>query len=189
MDTEWYSKEELKSLGFKKIGSDAKISRSVKIYGFTGTIGSKSRIDDYTILKGNIDIGSYVHISSFCYFAAVGSYIKIGKLTGISARTSIFAVTDDFIGDYLTNPTVNKKFRNIIKGDVLIGNNISIGANSLILPDIKIADHSSIAAFSIINKNILKKGSIYGNNIKTKKIYQKNIDRILKKQKKFLKKL
>ena len=35
MDSEWYSKDELKSLGFKKIGSDAKISRSVKIYGFS----------------------------------------------------------------------------------------------------------------------------------------------------------
>lgn len=155
----YYSKLELKKLGFKKVGKNVKISNCCKFYSFKGEVGNNTRIDDYSIFKGEIYIGSNVHISSFCYFAAVGGKIIIGDLTGISNKVSIYAVTDDFIGNFLTNPTVSEKFKNVTKGKVTIGKNVSIGSHCIILPNVMIGNSCSLGAMSLINKN-LKSGQV-----------------------------
>jgi len=182
----FYSNDQLKKLGFKKIGKNVQISNLCRFYEFEGKVGNNTRIDDYCIFKGNINIGKNVHISSFCYFAAVGSKITIGDLTGISNKVSIYGVSDDFIGNYLTNPTVDKKFRNIIKGDVHIGKNVSIGAHVLILPKSKIGDSVSVGASSIVNRE-LKSGYVYVSTNSLKKVIKKDMKSINKKLKNFKK--
>lgn len=62
----FYNKEELKQIGFKSIGEDVLISKKASIYSPKSIIiGDHVRIDDFTILSGNITIGNYVHISAF----------------------------------------------------------------------------------------------------------------------------
>ena len=182
----FYSNDQLKKLGFKKIGKNVQISNLCRFYKFKGNVGNNTRIDDYCIFKGNINIGKNVHISSFCYFAAVESKISIGDLTGISNKVSIYGVSDDFIGNYLTNPTVDKKFRNIIKGEVQIGKNGSIGAHVLILPKTKIGDSVSVGASSIVNRN-LKSGYVYVSTNSLKKVIKKDVKLINKRLKNFKK--
>ena len=86
----FYNDAELKEIGFKKIGKDVKISRKVSIYSPEKiSIGNHVRIDDFSILSGEIEIGNYVHISA--YTALYGSFgIKIGDFCGCSPRTTIF---------------------------------------------------------------------------------------------------
>jgi acetyltransferase-like isoleucine patch superfamily enzyme len=173
----FYTYSELRKLGFNKIGKNVKISNSCKFYSFEGEIGNNARVDDYSIFKGQIHIGDNVHISSFCYFAAVGGRISIGELTGISNKVSIYAVTDDFIGDYLTNPTVNEKFKNVTRGKVIIGKNVSIGSHCLILPNIKIGNSCSLGAMSLVNKS-LKNGQILYTKQEKKYGIKKNLKKI-----------
>ena len=155
----YYTNLELSKIGFKKIGRNVRISSSCRFYSFSGEIGNNTRIDDYSIFKGKIFFGSNVHISSFCYFAAVGGEIVIGDLSGISNKVSIYAVTDDFLGDFLTNPTVMDKFKNVKRGKVIIGKNVSIGSHCLILPNVLVGDSSSLGAMSLVNKNV-KNGQV-----------------------------
>lgn len=180
----YFSKQELIDIGFKKIGKNIKVSKLAKFYSFKGTIGDNTRIDDYAILKGNIKIGRNVHISSFDYFASVGGLISIGDYTGISARVSIYSVSDDYIGDFMTNPTVNKKFRKTIKGKVLIGKNVSIGTGSVLLPNIKLGHSVSVGAQSLVTKNI-KSGNLFVNRGKEINIKIKDLKKIKKKIKIF----
>ena len=182
----YYSYEELLKIGFKRIGKNVKVSRLAKFYAFKGSIGNNSRIDDFAILKGNIKIGRNVHISSFDYLAAVGSLITIGNYTGISANVLIFSVTDDYFGNFMTNPTVDKKFRKTIKGPVKIGENVSIGAGSVLLPNIKIGHSASIGALSLVNRNV-KSGYIYLNRGNETYMKIKDTNVIKKKIKKFKK--
>ena len=159
MEKEWYTGSELKKIGFKKIGEKTRVSRSCKFYSFSGNIGDNTRIDDFSIFKGKVNIGNNVHISSFGYFAAVGGEITIGNLTGISNKVSIYAVSDNFLHEGLTNPTVSEKFRDTKKGKVLIGENVMIGSHCLILPNIKIGNSCTIGSMTLVNKS-LKDGQI-----------------------------
>lgn len=92
-----------------------------------------------------------MHIGSFCSFNATNGEIKINNFTGVSNGCYFYTATDDFIGNYLTNPTVDKKYKNIISGDINIGQNVSIGAKCVILPNSIIGDNVSISALSVIN--------------------------------------
>lgn len=76
----FYSIKELKELGFKDIGDNVLISRKASIYSPENIkLGNHVRIDDFTILSGNIIIGNYVHISA--YVALYGRFgIEIRRL-------------------------------------------------------------------------------------------------------------
>ena len=67
-----------------------------------------------------------------------------------------------FVNDRFENgkPSGKKKLRK-----TLIGNNVSIGSNTTILP-ISICDNVVIGAGSVVTKNILKSGIYAGNPAK-----------------------
>ena len=61
--TSFYTDKELKSLGFKKVGIDCKISRNAKFYGISNiSLGNNVRIDDFCIISGNVIFGNNIHV-------------------------------------------------------------------------------------------------------------------------------
>jgi len=63
----YLSEEELNCLGFKELGKNVKISSNVSIYDASSiSIGDFSRVDDFCVLSGNIEIGRYCHITPMC---------------------------------------------------------------------------------------------------------------------------
>ena len=152
----FYTSSELKKTVGIQVGKSVQISKLVKFYNFKGTIGDYCRIDDYTILKGNINIGKIVHISSFCILTATDakSSISIGDFSSISAHCSIYAVSDNYISSSLHGPIVKKKYTDIHFVNVKIGKCCLIGLNSIILPKCKLKNFVSIAANSVINEKV-----------------------------------
>ncbi len=175
----YYTAKELKKFGVKTIGKFVKISNLVKFYNFKGSIGDNSRIDDYVILKGNINIGKHVHISSFCILTApnVKSSITIGDFSGISAHTSIYAVTDDFTKSFLVNPTVKKNYTKPQLGHIKIGKCCLIGLKSTLLPKCNLKDFVSISANSVVNEKI-DTGNLLIQRAKNKLIKTKDIKKL-----------
>ena len=63
----YLSEEELSCLGFKELGEHVKISSKASIHDASSiSIGNFSRVDDFCILSGNIEIGKYCHITPMC---------------------------------------------------------------------------------------------------------------------------
>lgn len=75
--------------------------------------------------------------------------ISVGKNTVIGYNTTILA------HEYLI-----KEYR---LGDVLIGNEVMIGANSIILPGVTIGDQAVIAAGTVVHKDVAS-GTFVGGN-------------------------
>ena len=79
MESNFYTRDELDGMGLGKIGKDVLLSRKCSIYGAKNIrLGNHIRIDDYSILSGNICIGDYVHISAGVYLFAGETGIDIG---------------------------------------------------------------------------------------------------------------
>lgn len=167
----FYTQDELKDLGFKQLGDSVFISRNATFYGVENMIiGSHVRIDDFCILSGNINLGSYIHISAFC--ALYGSFgIEMENYTGLSPRCSVFSATDDFSGDYLISPMVNKEFTNVTGGLVLIKRYTQIGAGCVVLPNLIIEEGVAVGSMSLVNKT-LSEWTIYA-GIPAKKIKER----------------
>ena len=191
----YFSVNELKKKGFKKIGKNVQISKKVSFYNFSGIIGSNCRIDDNCIFVGKISIGSHVHIAAFNLLSASrhNNKIIVSNFTGIGPRCYISCSTEDYLADDISNPTINKKLRkNIIFSDIVIGENVLVGAGCTIMPrnnkKINIGNNVSIATNTIVFNTVKNNSVVYNpylfknNSLKIKKnINSKKIKKILNK--------
>lgn len=154
--TSFYSEEELKTLGFKSIGSNVLISRKTSFYGTSGiSIGNNVRIDDFCVLcsgKGGIEIGNYVHIAIYSSLQGEGK-ITLEDFVGISSKVSVYSSNDDYLGEFMSNPTVPSKYTGVTHADVMIGKHVLIGSGAVLLPGITINTGAVIGALSLVYEN------------------------------------
>lgn len=154
MKTSFYTYDELTAIGFKKVGKDARISRKASIYAAQNiSIGDSVRIDDFCILSGSIDIGSYVHISA--YTALYGRFgITIEDFVTISGRVFVYSQNDDYTGEFMTNPMVPEEFTNISGAPVTFKKHSIVAAGSIILPGVTMHTGSCLGAMSLLKHDI-----------------------------------
>lgn len=150
----FYSEEELQELGLKSCGKNVLISRKSSIYGAENiTIGNHVRVDDFCILSGRITLGNHIHVSAYAALYGAKEGIEVGDYVSISSRTSIYAVSDDYSGEFMTNPTLPEQFRGVTNAPVQIGKHTIIGASSVVLPGVVVGEGASFGAFSLIKEN------------------------------------
>lgn len=173
MRTSFYTEQELSQLGLKSYGENVRISRYVHIYSPEKiSIGDNVRIDDFCILSGNITIGSHIHIAAYCALYGADYGIVMEDYTGISARAIIYAVMDDFSGDYLIGPIHDDKCTNVTGGMVKICAYSQIGAGALIFPNLIVGKGAVLGAMSMA-KQSLEPWGIYA-GVPARKIKNRN---------------
>lgn len=151
----YYTYEELKKMGFKKLGNNVKISTKASIYNPEEIeIGDFSRIDDFCILSGKITIGRNVHIVPYCLIDAGDTPIIIEDFVTLAYRVSVFTRSDDYLGYTLTNSTIPEKFRyKTKKAPVFIKKHSIVGTGSIIFPGVTLEEGTSIGAMSLVTKS------------------------------------
>lgn len=156
------NKEQLKKLGFKSFGENVLISDKASIYSpHLITIGSNVRVDDFSILSGEIKLGSYIHIAA--YSALYGKFgITMEDFTGLSPRCTLFSATDDFSGQHLISPMVPEQFTEVTGGLILIKRLSQIGAGTIIMPNITINEGVAVGAMSFVNIDLQEWGIYAG---------------------------
>ena len=136
-------------------------------------IGRETSIAAYTTLavandsrnnikNSSLEIGERTYIGEYNNIRAGGGKIKIGSDCLISQHITIVA----------SNHSVNKKFliRNqkwsLNKNFVTIGNDVWIGANSIILPGVTVGSGAVIGAGSVVVSDIPEYAIVKGNPAK-----------------------
>ena len=150
----YYTNRELKEMGFKALGRHVLISRTCRIYTPDKiSIGSHVIIDDFTIMNGEISIGSYVHIGSNNELYAGDSSITIEDFAGTSSRCTFYASSDDFSGAALHSPAVPKAYRNERHGPIVQEKYGVIGTGSIVLPGVRMGEGCSFGAMCLITRS------------------------------------
>ena len=147
------SKEELDKIGFKSLGKNVLISKLSGIYSpELISIGNNIRIDDFVILSGDITLENNIHIAPYCALigGAGGAGIVMKNYSGLSARVTIYSISDDYSGEFMTNPTIPSKYTNVQKGRVVIQKYVIVGATSVILPGVEIGEGTAVGAMSMV---------------------------------------
>ena len=152
--TSFYTEEELKSLGFQSVGEGCCISRKASIYGAKNMkLGSHVRIDDFCILSGRIEIGSYVHIAAYSALYGGEDGIFIEDFANLSSRVCVYSVSDDYSGQTMTNPMVPDEYKAVTSAPVHIHKHVIIGSTSVVMPGVDLKEGSSFGSFSFINRD------------------------------------
>lgn len=158
----FYSPEELQEIGFKHLGENVLISRKTSIYSPQNiSIGSNVRIDDFCILSGKIEMGNYIHISAYTGLFAGDVGVILKDFVTISSRNSVYAISDDYSGESMTNPMIPKEYRKVREAEVVLEKHVIVGSGSCILPGVYIGEGTAVGSMSLVNKS-LDPWKIYG---------------------------
>ncbi len=133
--------------------------------GYLSTItncnfGNYNIIGSHCVVS-NTTLGNYSYINSYSYilWATIGKYCSIGpnvKIAPGKHPSSVFVSTHPITfnpqGNFLKNFLKESKFKNFEQ--VTLGNDIWIGANSIIIDGITIANGAIVAANSVVVKDV-----------------------------------
>jgi len=139
-------------MGLKKISSDVKLGKNVKIFDFTNLYGCE--------IGDNSKVGAFVEIQKN---AKVGKNVKISTHTFICEGVTI--EDDVFIGHNVT--FINDKYpRSTNEGGelqtekdwkvvpTLVKRGASIGSSSTIMCGVTIGEHAIVGAGSVVTKDV-----------------------------------
>ncbi|WP_201618098.1 acyltransferase [Psychrobacter urativorans] len=175
---------QLQEVGFKALGKNVRISDKASIYNADQIeIGDNSRIDDFCVVSGRVKIGDFCQIAPMCLIAGGEAGIYLGDFSGLSYGVKIFSQSDDYSGETMVSSFVPSKYKNEKKEKVVIERQVIVGAGSMIMPGVNLAEGSSVGAMSLINKDTSPWGIYVG--IPAKRVKERKKD-LLVLEKKFL---
>lgn len=158
-------------MGFASIGNHVTISDKASFYNCGQiSLGDHVRIDDFCVLSagpGGIHIGNYIHIAVYSSLIGAGA-IRLGDFSNLSSKVAVYSSTDDFSGEWMTNPTVPSAFTGVVHADVTIGRHVVIGSGSVVLPGVTLGDGAAVGALCLVKQDCEEFGIYAG--IPTRKV-------------------
>lgn len=133
-------------------GNDVSIVEPTNLYGCK--IGDNVKIGPFVEIQKDAEIGNNTIVSSHSF---IPSGVKIGDDTFIGH--GVMFTNDKFDSDLIENWELKK---------TIVGNRVRIGSNSTILP-VTIGDNVVIGAGSVVTKDIPDNCTVYGNPAKIRK--------------------
>ncbi len=153
----YYTELDLAELGFKALGKNVLVARDAIFVGVQNiSIGSNVRIDSnvtFAASGGLLQIGDYVHVGGGCHVNCSGG-VRIGHYVAISQGVKIYSASDDYSGEFMTNPTVPQALRKDQVGEVNIEDHVIIGSGSVVLPGVRLNKGAAVGALSVVKKNL-----------------------------------
>lgn len=118
-----------------------------------------------TTFRGNISIGPNTYLNRCWLETGSNSKIVIGEWCAVGYNSFIMSITHDTI--IATGPHTTRPFK---EADIIIGNNVWIGANCYIREGVKIGNNSVIGANSVVTKDVPENAVVGGVPAKLLKI-------------------
>jgi acetyltransferase-like isoleucine patch superfamily enzyme len=134
-----------------KFGENVSIVEPVNLYGCE--LGDNVKIGPFVEIQSNVKIGKNTTVSSHSF---IPSGIEIGEHTFIAH--GVMFTNDTFDSDLIENWEMKK---------TIVGDRVRIGSNSTILP-VKIGNNVIIGAGSVVTKDIPDNSIVYGNPARIK---------------------
>jgi acetyltransferase-like isoleucine patch superfamily enzyme len=158
MENIFFDRTKLKYCGDNVIiGKTVRIRKPEECYIGDGTI-----IDDFTYISCSIEIGKNCHIASNVSISGGKGKFIMGDYSTLSNHCSVHSGSSDYSKLSLDIPSVPMKdqFGGEIE-EIYIGNFVTVGAHSTILPGVKLPDGFSCGAYTLLQKNEYKPFSLY----------------------------
>jgi galactoside O-acetyltransferase len=119
------------------------------------TIGDHVAIDTGVYLSTSARLGDYIHIApQVCIIGGSDALFIMEDFTNISIGARVIIITDDFKRGML-NPIVPVKYRHLIGDKIIMRKFSAIGAGSIVLPNVEMAEGSVLGAGSLLTRSTI----------------------------------
>lgn len=140
----------------KSCGQNVIIGKTVRIrYPEQVSLSDNVIIDDFTYISTALDLAEYVHIASGCkLIGGPKSAIKMGAFSTLAPNVVLSAGSDDYHSG-IAGPFVPEEFKaKAVIGQISIGRHSIVGANTTVLPDVRLLDGASVGAQSLVKHDL-----------------------------------
>lgn len=131
------------------------------------------RVGRYAIIRKGSEVGPNVELGDYSYISGPRSYVEdaiIGKYCSIARQVTI-GVSGHNYNWVTTSPIITSTQYGIIRSNIsepqrerpIIGNDVWIGMNVIIMRGIKIGDGAVVAAGSVVTKDVVPYSIVGGN--------------------------
>ena len=147
-------------------------------------VGDYSIIDDYCYISTQVNIGRFFHIANnVSIIGGKDSWFIAGDFGSLSAGVRILCGNDNFGEDFST--VLQKQYEiiktNVDKGVIKLGDCVTIGANTVVMPHNQIPEGVCIGAMSFVPSEFeFKSWSIYAGCPKLRFIKKRNQEKVFK---------
>ena len=124
----------------------------------------------FKLSDGEVRIGKGVHLSVGCYIIGNGG-VQIGDYCGCAAGTRILSLTNHYASysepshrDVYWTTTGGKEHICYLYGPVVLGRNVGIAMNCILLPGAMICEDSFLALSSVASNGVIPSNSIAAGN-------------------------
>ena len=114
-----------------------------------------------TIVKGTVEIGDYTYVGGFTEIRGTLTRVTIGRYCSIGRAVKIFSAgqmhTFHGLSTYpffVLNRKLHRPFFNIVGAPTVIGHDVWIGSNSIIMAGVKIGDGAAVGAGSVVTRDV-----------------------------------
>lgn len=142
-------------LSARSWGRRVSIGRNVEIVGRKQVaLGDNVTLSGNSYLnafgeRGRIEIGSGTHVDQFCVLYGQGG-LKIGASCAIASGVTIYSQTNQYAAD----PRAKIIDQPVLYRQVVIGEDVWIGARAVILPGVSIGAHAIVAAGAVVRADV-----------------------------------
>lgn len=113
---------------------------------------------------GTFHLGARSHLAGGVYVNAVRGEVSIGEGVAIGPYAVLVAYSNAVVAD---RPVVDSHFC----ADIVIGNNVFVGAGAIILPGVRVGSGAVVAAGAIVRDNVPDGALVGGSPARTLKRY------------------
>lgn len=139
-------KEKLARSANARIADTAYIADDARIFTTALTVGNRSWIAAHALVRGDVEFGTNCSVNAY---ACISGKVRCGDGVRIASLVSIVGFNHGFDDP---NTPINSQPHEI-KG-IIIGDDVWIGANAVILDGVTIGNGAVIAAGAVVNKDV-----------------------------------
>lgn len=178
-DKDYYDEDELRSMGYKSVGTDVRVSKTAVIkHPELVSIGNHVAIDPFTYIATQMEIGNYIHIATGT--AIIGgekSKLVMEDYSFFAPHCTAVCGTDDYTGEGLGGPTIPTRYRQTTFGTITFKKYSGAGVQVAIMPNVTIGEGTVVGACGLVTKSLDPWGIYIG--IPAKRIKDRKRDLIL----------
>jgi acetyltransferase-like isoleucine patch superfamily enzyme len=148
----WLEREELERR-FLAVGTGVLVSSLAQFYDTEKMVlGDNSRIDDFCLVSGRVELGRNVHLAAYTHVAGGDPGVFFGDFSGCAYGCHVLAQSDDYSGRSMTNPTVPSRFKQETFEAVRVGRHAILGAGTIVLPGCDVGEGAATGAGTVVRR-------------------------------------
>lgn len=157
LDPGYFTREELLTLGFAKLGDNVLISRNSTIVGRQNiSIGDNSRIDgncQLIAVEGSLEIYRHVHIHSYCQIGSRGGVV-FEDYSSLASMCLVYTASDDISGRFMIGGTLPVNCTRPKIAPVRFKRHAAAFARCTILPGVTMEEGAVACAHSLVSSSV-----------------------------------